>query len=400
VAPELYHPASHEPLAGREWSDAAAKDAIVAICADAEEAFDPQTLWAAHPLDEEGGELPSPVGVYLGACGVIWALDALARAGVATLTRSWTHVAAALPDRYLAKPDVPELTGGQPVPSLLAGESGVLLVAHRLAPAPEQVERMLDCARANVRNPTRELMWGSPGTALAAQLMLEMTGDERLADAWRESADWLWDEWQDGLWLQEMYGTRRRYVGPGHGFAGNVHVLARGDLLDAGRREELERRSLETLHRFAVREGDLAQWQPTDDPSSVTATTRTQWCHGSPGIVTSFAPIARGNDELTELLVAGGELTWRAGPLVKGPGLCHGTAGNGYAFLKLLDRTGDQRWLERARAFAMHAAHQVERARAEYGRGRYSLWTGDVGAALFLASCIRADPAMPVLDVI
>jgi hypothetical protein len=394
----LYDGPSHEPLAGRDWSDGAARTAIAAIVADAEEAFDPGTLWPAHPLDEEGGALRSPVGLYLGAGGVIWALDALARAGLAAPTRDWAEVAAALPDRYLGKPDMPELTAGRPVPSLLAGESGVLLVAHRLAPAPEHVERMVACVRANVRNPTRELLWGSPGTALAAQLMLETTGDERLADAWRESADWLWDEWRDGLWLQDMYGQTRRYVGAGHGFASNVHVLARGDLLEPERRRELERRSLETLRAYVIREGDLAQWAPTEDPVGPDVTTRTQWCHGAPGMVTSFGPIARDDDELTELLVAGGELTWSAGPLAKGPGLCHGTAGNGYAFLKLLDRTGDQRWLERARAFAMHAAAQVERARAEHGQGRYSLWTGDVGAACFLASCISADPAMPVLD--
>jgi len=379
--PELFHAPSHEPLAGAEWSEDAARAAIAAIVADTEAAFDPAALWAAHPLDEEGGPLPSPVGIYLGASGVIWALDALARAGTATLTRSWADIAAALPDRYLETPDVPELTDGRPVPSLLAGESGVLLAAHRLAPAPEHVERMLACVRANVRNPTRELMWGSPGTALAAQLMLEMTGEERLADAWRESAGWIWGEWHDGLWLQDMYGTKRRYVGPGHGFAGNVHVLARGDLLDAGRRDELERRSLETLRRFVIRDGDLAQWQPTADPGSVSATTRTQWCHGSPGIVTSFAPIARRNDELTNLLVAGGELTWRAGPLAKGPGLCHGTAGNGYAFLKLYDRTGEERWLERARAFAMHAGHQVE------GPGR-----GTAGAVIRSGRATSAPP--------
>jgi lantibiotic modifying enzyme len=65
--------------------------------------------------------------------------------------------------------------------------------------------------------------------------------------------------------------------------------------------------------------------------------------------------LAAGNDALTQVLLAGGELTWRAGPLVKGAGLCHGTAGNGYAFLKLFARTGDERWLERARRFAMHA---------------------------------------------
>ena len=68
--------------------------------------------------------------------------------------------------------------------------------------------------------------------------------------------------------------------------------------------------------------------------------------------------------ELDELLLAGGELTWAAGPLRKGAGLCHGTAGNGFALLKLFTRTGDERWLERARAFATHAAAQVEAAAA------------------------------------
>jgi hypothetical protein len=126
---------------------------------------------------------------------------------------------------------------------------------------------------------------------------------------------------------------------------------------------------------------------------------RTQWCHGAPGIVTSFADIAPDSANLTELLIAGGELTWQAGPLVKGPSICHGTAGNGFAFLKLHHRTGDERWLERARVFGMHAAGQVERLRAEHGRGRYSLWTGDVGVALYLAACIRSDSAMPSLDV-
>ena len=123
---------------------------------------------------------------------------------------------------------------------------------------------------------------------------------------------------------------------------------------------------------------------------------RTQWCHGAPGIVISFADIAPDNGKLTELLISGGELTWQAGPLVKGPSICHGTAGNGFAFLKLHDRTGDDQWLGRARAFAMHAAGQVERLRAEHGHGRYSLWTGDIGVAMYLAACISADSSCPL----
>ena len=125
---------------------------------------------------------------------------------------------------------------------------------------------------------------------------------------------------------------------------------------------------------------------------------RTQWCHGAPGMVASLALLAPRDQALTGLLAAGGELTWRAGPLVKGPGLCHGTAGNGYAFLKLFERTGLELWLDRARAFAMHAIEQVERMRSTYGRGRYTLWTGDLGTALYLSSCITATAALPTLD--
>src|SRR6185503_14629906 len=100
------------------------------------------------------------------------------------------------------------------------------------------------------------------------------------------------------------------------------------------------------------------------------------------------------------LAVAGGELTWRAGPLAKGPGLCHGTAGNGYAFLKLHRRTGDPLWLARARAFAMHAIGQWRAARSLYGRGRYALWTGDPGLAIYLRDCITGAADWPTLDAL
>jgi hypothetical protein len=97
-----------------------------------------------------------------------------------------------------------------------------------------------------------------------------------------------------------------------------------------------------------------------------------------------------------ELLLGGAGLVWEAGPpgMEKGGGICHGTAGNGYAFLKAFARTGDELWLERARRFAMHALGQVRRR----GEGRYSLWTGDVGVAVYAADCLDARSAYPVLD--
>ena len=108
-------------------------------------------------------------------------------------------------------------------------------------------------------------------------------------------------------------------------------------------------------------------------------------------MITSLGPLL---DE--DLALAGGELTWRAGPVAKGAGLCHGTAGNGYAFLALFERTGDELWLERARRFAVHSIAQVERARADHGMSRYSLWTGDLGTALYLADCIDGAGRLPL----
>ena len=70
----------------------------------------------------------------------------------------------------------------------------------------------------------------------------------------------------------------------------------------------------------------------------------------------------------------------------------------GVAFLAAFARTGNELWLERARRFAVHALAQVERTRGENGRGRYSLFTGDVGVALFASACLDGDARFPVLE--
>jgi DUF1680 family protein len=105
------------------------------------------------------------------------------------------------------------------------------------------------------------------------------------------------------------------------------------------------------------------------------------------------------NEPIDDLLLAAGELTWTAGPLTKGANLCHGTAGNGHAFLKLFERTGDQLWLDRARAFAMHAIVQSDAEAASLGQRHHSLWTGDPGVACYLLDCIEARARFPTLDV-
>src|SRR4029453_10867927 len=120
----------------------------------------------------------------------------------------------------------------------------------------------------------------------------------------------------------------------------------------------------------------FAKWAGSPRPPLVCAQgrVRLQWCTGAPGIVAGAWEYL---DE--ELLLGAAELIWQAGAHgdEKGHGICHGTSGNGFALLKAFARTGDDRWLERAQRFAVHALRQAERLRAASGRGPYSLWRAE-----------------------
>jgi lantibiotic modifying enzyme len=262
-----------------------------------------------------------------------------------------------------------------PAPGLMLGETGIKLVQQRLSPSAAMVDRLRELIAENIADEQRELLSGSPGTMLVA-------GELGFDDLRRASAERLLAarDPDTGLWTQHLYGKVETLLGAAHGFAGCV--LALGDLAGAG----------ETARRYAVVEDGLANWPPkAGGPLVENDTIRLQWCHGAPGMITSLGGLL---DE--DLALGGAELTWTAGPLAKGAGLCHGTAGNGYAFLALFERTRDELWLERARAFAVHAIAQVERARALHGMGRYSLWTGDLGTALYLADCVDGGGTLPL----
>ena len=57
------------------------------------------------------------------------------------------------------------------------------------------------------------------------------------------------------------------------------------------------------------------------------------------------------------------------------------------------------RWLARARAFAMHAIRQSDALATQHGQRRFTLWTGDLGLAVYLWGCVSGDAALPTLDV-
>jgi hypothetical protein len=394
VANPLYDPAQHRPLEAEPWSESEARAAIEAIAADAISAYrGPELLWPNAPADLDNEPDRPFRNVYFGAAGVAWALDLLARDGLAPQLPGLAELAATLPDAFRAAPELVQLEP-PPAPSLIFGESGILLAAEEIDADVTRRDQLERCVRRNARHPALELCWGSPGTMVAALRLWRRTGEERWREAWLDSAQWLLSEWREDVWVQDLYGKQHKLTGAGHGFAGNAFALLAGrDLLGASA-DAVGVRIATALRELAVEQDSLAQWFPHADVE--TERRPLQWCHGSPGIVTSLAALAP-DEETDRLLAAGGELVWRAGPLVKGPGLCHGTAGNAYAFLALHARSGDERWLECAQAFAMDAVADVGRRRAGSGRGRYTLFTGDLGVALLLRSCLAVDPTFPLL---
>ncbi len=223
----LFTPEQHEPLVDDPWDEDRVREAVAAIVADTLAAQQPDGFWPMHPSEDDDGTSVR-AGIYLGAAGIVWALHQLGH--------DLTETAERLHATYLEEPDWPGV-----VPGFLMGEAGILLAAYQLSPSPETADRLEQAVRANIENETNELLWGSPGTMLAAQVMLAATGEERWADAWLASADELWSRWgPDGLWTQRLYGDVVQYVGPGHGFAGNVLALSLDGGLLGERRAVLE----------------------------------------------------------------------------------------------------------------------------------------------------------------
>lgn len=396
----LHDPARHEPLRDIAWDERRARATIAHIVADTEARFSPDHYWPLHPRDVEGSESQPATPLYHGACGVLWALHHLEAIGAVALQGRYGECIGPLRKRnaaWLAS------FGCEYDASYLMGDTGILLLDYAMHAASATANRLAELIESNVDNPTRELMWGAPGTLLAALFLHEDTGEPRWADAFRATAARLWSqlewspEYECRYWTQDMYGERTNYIDATHGFVATALPLIRGRHLLAGEQWSAWATEIaNTVRRTATREADGANWRPWlySDPAR---TPLMQFCHGAPGFVVCLADAP--DATLDDLLVAAGEATWWAGPLRKGANLCHGTGGNGYAFLKLYERTHDARWLARARAFAMHAIEQSATDERDCGQLRYSLWTGDPGFAIYLWDCIHATARFPTLDV-
>jgi Lanthionine synthetase C-like protein len=395
-------PNRHEPLNARPWDEQEARAVIDRIVADTISRGAEQLRWPAHPLDSEGGGQSELFGtLYLGSVGVIWALDYLHNAGATERNHAWPA---------LSFPQVQEQgpPNWRPSPhSYFMGDSSQLLLRWKLRRDPALAEQLAASIASNIDDTTVELMWSNSGTMLAALFMHDWTGEQRWRDLFVQGAEKLWSQLEPGagadcrMWTQNLYGNRIQLLGAVHGFASNAFAIIKGfRLLSEERRVQWRGEILKTLSATAVHDGMMCNWRPVIGAVRPERDIMlVQHCHGAPGMIVCLAGLDVKDDAFDRLLAAGGELTWAAGPLIKGSNLCHGTGGNGYAFLKLYERNGDDKWLSRARSFAMHAIGQFEAHAKQYDQLRYSLWTGDPGLAVYLWDCIHGQARFPTMDV-
>lgn len=394
----LFSPERHESLTTEAWNEDRARSLLHRIVRDTEARFQPATFWPSHTNDS--ADASPAYMLYFGACGVLWALKYLQSVGAADLQRDYASYAPSLllPNRQSMGHHNDPAFG-----AYLMGDTSIQMLDYWYRPTTTTAAEIHRLLAATITHPSRELMWGAPGTLLAALFMHQHTRDPRWADLYRETARQLWSqlEWSSEFncqyWTQDLYGRQCTYLDAVHGFVATAAPLIQGrDLLDASEWTAWQQCIARTTRQTAEWDGPLANWRaqlsaPTGGPKLV------QFCHGAPGFVICLADFP--DTSLDDLLLAGAETTWQAGPLRKGSNLCHGTGGNGYAFLKLFRRFNDAKWLDRARAFAMHGIAQTEADLAAFGQMRYSLWTGDLGFAIYLWDCIHGGDRFPTLDV-
>uniref|UniRef100_A0A336MBR5 LanC-like protein 3 homolog n=1 Tax=Culicoides sonorensis TaxID=179676 RepID=A0A336MBR5_CULSO len=126
------------------------------------------------------------------------------------------------------------------------------------------------------------------------------------------------------------------------------------------------------------------------------------WCHGAPGVIYLLAKayLIFNEEKYLDGCKKCAENIWNKGLLFKGPGICHGIAGNGYAFLMMFRLTRNQKYLYRAHKFMEFLTNDHFKKNARIPDRPYSLYEGLAGTVCFLIDLLNPEKAMfPFMDV-
>ena len=355
-----YDPTRHEPRSDScEWSEQPARATVAEIAEESVRAYHRTDGYPAHP--REDGLPPGPA-FYIGASGVLWTLWYLHRKGYTRLDEEW------LIDMLTPLVERCEQEVAKFVPAMacevayLFGRMPILMMLVELTGEDRWREALIGEVGRSVDAPVRELMWGRPGVLTATHLVADQTVRDEIAHLNTQNIEKLFEAWSVSthgvrVLKEELYGGSKVFNGAVHGMAGQIFpLLQRRSTLPGDMAERATSDARRWLFESASRGEHGTNWAPEfvphgTDTAPFASSMMLQICHGAPGVIVCCRHL-ESDPEVDELLAEGAELTWHAGPLSKGAGLCHGAAGNGYAFLDLFERTGETLWLERARMFA------------------------------------------------
>nr|XP_023683667.1 lanC-like protein 1 [Paramormyrops kingsleyae] len=284
--------------------------------------------------------------------------------------------------------------------TFLCGDSGPLAVAavvyHRLGRSQEAEEclgRLLQMHESVVKgkgNLPDELLYGRVGYLYSLIFINQQFGHEKvpsqyiqqICEAVLASGENLSRKRQTQEQTPLLYEWYQEYyVGAAHGLAGIYYFLMQpGFGVGEERRLRLVKPSVDYVQRLKFPSGN---YPPCIGDSRDLLV---HWCHGSPGVIHMLLQAHKvyGGDGYLGDALQCGEVIWTWGLLQKGYGLCHGAAGNAYAFLALYKATGDLKHLYRACKFAEWCM--------DYGKHGcrtpdtpFSLFEGMAGTVYFLA---------------
>ena len=339
--------------------------------------------------------------LYDGACGVLWALDYLEAVEAAALSRS--HAVDL--DELLARNRALLEAATEPNrASFLLGDTPIRMLSFGAAPTDDVAQALDALIAGNTGHPARELMLGSPGTLLAALSLYERTGNKRWSDLFRLTAGRLWSqlEWSPERdvflldaavvrpalhlsWCRARFRGYRLAIGPGAQPAGRRRMGRPGGLhrqygAARGRSTRCARQLVAGARRRERCSKEAASVLPWS--AGLRHLSRKPAEHGARRLAAR-----RGGDHLGGGTAHQGfqPVSWHRRQWIR---LCG-----------LYQRTHDSMWLQRARSFAMHGIAQTEDGAHTHGQFRYSLWTGDLGFAIYLWDCLRAQAQFPTLDV-
>lgn len=251
-----------------------------------------------------------------------------------------------------------------------------------------------------------ELFVGRAGFVAGALWMAKETNTDfhkkdvyDLCDCMVQSGRDLSQKWAHRSPLMYQY-YNVSYVGAAHGLSSILQVL----MSVPG---YLENRPQESIDVKGSVDYLLSLQDPEGNFPSETTEHRSQnelvhWCHGAPGVIYTMAKaylVFKEEQYLKSCHDAANHI-WRKGLLKKGPGICHGVAGNAYAFLLMYRLTGDSQWLNKAASFAKFMQSDEFKKNARVPDCPYSLYEGIAGTACFLMDLIAPQKAaFPFMDV-